>query len=212
MEENTFQDLGLANYINRDYIAIKANISTADGRILKTQFDVSNIPSILVFAASGKLIDRKTSSIDADLMLEWLQRLDRPQHHLSQAQKLNITSSGSSLESPQPNIHFQRPSLIPDDSPAGLLTELEREDILILHQPAITASTDASFMPRSSLRYGVKLDNKTYTYQMAVREVLILEQKYDQPTELIPSPIIYYLLSWEILKQRERRKFFLIFK
>ncbi len=187
MEENTFLDPNLINYVNSEFIALKADISTAKGRILKKQFEISNIPSILVFAASGKLIDQKTSSMEAHQMLAWLEQLNRPENHIHQTQILAIDSNFPSLESPRHYVDFQRPSLIPEDSPAGLLAELEEDSQQNFHQPTLTVASNSNFTPRSTLRYGIKLEDRTFTYQMAVREVLLLEEKYGEPTELSPE-------------------------
>ena len=185
MEENTFLDFELSTYVNQNYIAVKANVSSAIGAVLKQQFDVANIPSILVFAATGKLIGRKTSSLDAVFMQKWLRNLDYPQNHLSKDATLEMVMEVPSLDSPNANVHFKQAPLIPDDSPYALISQLE-EERLIFQEPAV-AIVPQNFAPRSSLYYGIKLSAPINSYQEGVRTVISLEKKHQHKVELYPE-------------------------
>lgn len=186
MEEHTFTDYELSEFIHTDYIAIKADVSTAGGSILKQQFDVSNIPSVLVFAASGKLIDRKSSSITAIDMLEWLQDLNQAQHHIS-PNPIAFEQSNTALESPKADIHFQQQNaLIPEESALALISEIEEEQAVGFNSADhALAQHTVSFSPRSSLHYGVQIEGQL-TYQKAVRAIAQLERKYKHRAELKP--------------------------
>ena len=185
MEENTFLDYELSSFVNQNYIAIKANVSSVQGVVLKEQFDVANIPSILVFAATGKLIDRKSSSMEAEFMCKWLRDLDQPQNHLSKTAALELLMEAPSIATPSAKVHFKQAPLIPDDSPSVLISKME-EERLIFQEPAV-AVVPRNFAPRSSLFYGIKLNVKLNSYEEAVRRVIYLEQKHEYPVELKPE-------------------------
>ena len=185
MEENTFLDDELSSFVNQNYIAIKANVNSVEGVVLKEQFNVATIPSILVFAATGKLIDRKSSSMEAELMRKWLQDLDQPQNHLSKTTTFELVMETPGIRSPSARTHFRQAPLIPDDSPSALITKLE-EERLIFQEPAV-AVVPQSFAPRSSLFYGIKLNVTLNSYEEAVRKVIELEEKYNHSVELKPE-------------------------
>lgn len=78
MEANTFQDQALSDYANTRYLAVKINFDQPTARSLRERFEVSKLPTLLVFSASGTLLGRSESSMDAPELMALLQRHDVP--------------------------------------------------------------------------------------------------------------------------------------
>ena len=69
MEENTFRDVTLADYIHRNYLPVKLNIDHPEGSYYQKQYGVVTLPTLLFFNSRGHLIDRRETSLDATELL-----------------------------------------------------------------------------------------------------------------------------------------------
>lgn len=187
MEEETFHDPALASYVKANYLAVKVDISKAMGRILQEQFEVTALPSILVFDALGHLIDRREASQEAAPMLRWLKRLDKPANHLDPRLHTTAIAGTLAMDAPKAEVHFSRPALVPEDAEmAPLLSQTRpiQEEILMVYQESAPVAT--VFTPRSTQHYGVKLDALINDYTTGVRMVAEMERKHQQRAELQP--------------------------
>lgn len=195
MEQHTFADATLGSYINQHYLAVKVDHSTGQGATLGKQFDVQNIPSILVFNASGQLIDQRSGSQEARPLLRWLRRLDKPVNHLKSAQ-IAIASSPPSLQSPKPKLQFSRPPLeIPDNTNAYTASSVQASpsnDVspVILSEPIAAQATNNNtdrFQARDGTRFTILLTHRALPYTEAIRLVAELERKFEHRVELAPQ-------------------------
>ena len=186
METETFHDPVLSSYVKANYLAIKVDISKASGKILQEQFEVSSLPSILVFDALGHLVDRREASQKAGPLLRWLKRLDKPANHLDPRLHTTALQGKPAMDSPKAELHFSRPALIPDE-PTPALTQATLppiEEPLIVYQDAPV--TPNVFALRSTQQYGIKLKELINDYTDGVRLVAEMERKYQKRTELSP--------------------------
>ncbi len=74
MDETTFNDPALANYIKENYIAVKVDIDDFDGFAYKQIHNIKLLPSILVFNSQGKEVDRYEESLSAGRFMEILKK------------------------------------------------------------------------------------------------------------------------------------------
>lgn len=188
MQENTFQDHELSQYLADNILAVKVDLNHAQAKELQHQFAVEVIPSFLVFATNGQLIDQRSASQEARPLLRWLKRLDKPANHVSAT--LPAVSTPQAMDAPQPKINFSRPALLPTTEEPQLMSNHASESspapLLVLSgEPTITAY--AGLAPRSSLTYGIQLKGVTVDYPTAIRLVSELERKYEQTTKLKPN-------------------------
>lgn len=72
MDETTFNDEVLADYISENYVFAKINIEDFDGMALKEQYQIHCLPTILVFNQDGEIIAKHESSISSSKLLHIL--------------------------------------------------------------------------------------------------------------------------------------------
>lgn len=65
MEKTTFADPTVIKTLNENYIPIKVNIDDFDGYGWKKEYNVSTLPTILIFNSSGRLVDRVEETMSA---------------------------------------------------------------------------------------------------------------------------------------------------
>jgi thioredoxin 1 len=74
MDETTYTDANLANYISANYIAAKVDIDDFDGFTLKEKYKVQVLPTIIVFNQEGKVVGRYEESLSPTKMAEILKK------------------------------------------------------------------------------------------------------------------------------------------
>ena len=128
MEENTFQDPQLTAFINSNYIAARVIVDQTEGQTLQEQYNITSLPSVLIFNTRGQLIDQQEGASEAASLLDWLKDCTRqlpskPQHIMA----ANTPPEQHILSSPKPVIRVSRPALIPtfvnhQSTPAPVVT------------------------------------------------------------------------------------------
>lgn len=74
MDETTFQDEGVGSLINEKFIPLKIDIDDFDGYALKQHFDVSVLPTLLIFNEDGMVIERAEETLSPSKMTALLNR------------------------------------------------------------------------------------------------------------------------------------------
>ena len=115
MEKEVFTDPTLRSYLNQAYLGLKVDINQATGQALQQQYEVTQLPSVLVFSCRGQLLGRHTGTVPADELLEELKAYDRPAFR--QPIKMEVAEANV-LPSPEPILSLSMPRLIPDGPPA----------------------------------------------------------------------------------------------
>lgn len=83
MEETTFTDPTLAAYVKENYVALQVDIDDFDGYALKQKYNISILPSLLVFNSSGQLLGQYQESLSPSNMLAILQQYDQPVNRMA---------------------------------------------------------------------------------------------------------------------------------
>jgi thioredoxin-related protein len=125
MKENTFSDQALSAYVTEHYVPVRMNIDLPEGRQLMGRFEVVNIPTLLFFSASGKLVGRMEDTFAAADMLAALKAYNLPVNHRNVS--VEVAVEAPVLESPRPvfdspppppqagqQAGFYRPPLVPE--------------------------------------------------------------------------------------------------
>jgi len=76
MDETTFNDQKLADYIDQEYLAAKVDIDDFDGYNYKMQYNIELLPSILIFSPEGKVLARYNETMAPSTMLSILKKYD----------------------------------------------------------------------------------------------------------------------------------------
>lgn len=74
MDETTFSDSEVGRLINEKFIPIKIDIDNFDGYALKEHYDVSVLPTLLIFNEDGKVVERIEETLSPSKMTNVLNR------------------------------------------------------------------------------------------------------------------------------------------
>ncbi|MBK8722043.1 MAG: thioredoxin family protein [Saprospiraceae bacterium] len=97
MEETTYKNAVLANYINDNYIPVKVDIDDFDGFVYKKKYNIKVLPTIMIFNEKGEVVGRKEESMSATDMMAFLKSkrgISRPPlPRVSEAPKVLVTNT-----------------------------------------------------------------------------------------------------------------------
>ncbi len=83
MDETTFVDPNLANYVENTYIPYKVDVMMDfDGISMKDEFNIKVLPTILVFNSKGDLVGRYESMLGPTRMMKELRKYDIPENRV----------------------------------------------------------------------------------------------------------------------------------
>lgn len=68
MEKTTFADEGVSSILNEKFVPLKIDIDDFDGYALKEHFGVKVLPTLLIFSADGKVIERVEETLPPSKM------------------------------------------------------------------------------------------------------------------------------------------------
>lgn len=74
MEQSTYMDNNLANYINQNVVALRVDVQDFDGVMWSQKYDVDALPTMLVFDEKGNLVDRLVGFQSAANLLTTFQK------------------------------------------------------------------------------------------------------------------------------------------
>lgn len=115
MDEETFADPTLRSYLSESYLGLRVDINQPNGKALQQQYEVTQLPTVLVFSSRCQLLGRHVGTIPADELMAKMKTYDRPAFR--QPIKAEIAETDV-LPSPQPILSLSFPRLIPDVPPA----------------------------------------------------------------------------------------------
>ena len=110
MEENTFNNQALSQYIESVYLPVKVDVSQQEGKILQQQYEVTALPSILAFSSRGLYLGKQEGALEAEELLEWLKQYDIA---ANKAAVILSSNDEDLLSSPRAVVKVSRPALIP---------------------------------------------------------------------------------------------------
>jgi thioredoxin 1 len=73
MDETTYNDENLADFISNHYVVGKVNIEDFDGFALKDKYNIKTLPTLLVFNQAGEIVASHEGSLTASKMLRTLE-------------------------------------------------------------------------------------------------------------------------------------------
>jgi len=129
MEENTFSDPALKEYVAENYLAIKIDLDSPEGQIYRQSYQVKTLPTILIFNSQGQLLQKYEEAIPVSEFLATLQSFDKIVHRLKVAVPIPPPAIEEALPKetittlqppPLPTISDEsenHPSLLPDPPP-----------------------------------------------------------------------------------------------
>ena len=107
MEENTFTDPTLEAFVQDNYLPVRINFDEVQNQQYNEQFQITVLPTILVFNSQGMLLDKIQYSIEANELLRILQKHNLARNKVSQ----DLEPAKEVLNSPNRNLVLHRPAL-----------------------------------------------------------------------------------------------------
>lgn len=193
MEKNTFTDTGLSDYVATTYLAVKMDIDDRQGLAAQQQYEVTMLPSILIFNSQGVLVGRSEESLNAEQLIAMLYQHDLPRN------RIQPHSDGNEqvLESPTARLNLYRPALVPDVEYAATNsippTSSNPPPAYRLASPTISLTPSATEAARNEVAsarlekgYGIQVGSYS-DYSNAVRWVAQLESQFNHPVNLLAN-------------------------
>src|SRR5690606_20424152 len=72
MEGTSYQDDKVKSYLLDNYLTAKVNIDDFDGFAWKEYYGVKNLPTLLIFSADGKLLEKRENALSTSQLLALL--------------------------------------------------------------------------------------------------------------------------------------------
>lgn len=177
MDNNTFLDPNVSDYLSLNYLAVKIDVDEVQGYADKEACGVKFLPSMLVFNASGIVVARYEETLDAGQLLTLLQRFNTPENRVAQRPLvMNVHQVGGRNLSPQPS-SVQEPmtphlSADVEDDPAKLDAQRRRQDL----------TTNSSGSP-GTRKMGVQVGVFS-SYEHVIQQVQFFEKKFNKPVNI----------------------------
>ncbi len=73
MDDNTFKDKEVVEFLKNNYLSVKVNIDDFDGHAQRTQFNVEFLPTVIVFDQGGGILGKYEESLSPKRFLELIQ-------------------------------------------------------------------------------------------------------------------------------------------
>lgn len=105
MEENSNNNSTLVNFINKNFLAVKADMDTPSGQQWKDQLNVCCLPTLIAFSPDGQELGRKEGGIPSSEFLSFLENISEKKSTLPIAttfsppkpQLVSLTSKGKTI-------------------------------------------------------------------------------------------------------------------
>jgi hypothetical protein len=112
MEETTFADQRVINYMKEHYVAVKIDIDDFDGFAYKQLYEIKKLPSILIFNSKGVLLEQYTGSHAPSGLLKILEEHNQPNNRIKPG-PTNIAAANTNTVAEDPAINHRptRPAI-----------------------------------------------------------------------------------------------------
>jgi len=72
MESTTFKDKEVVSTLNKNYVSIKVDIDTKEGFSIKEKYQISVLPTLLIFNSDGELVERVQETLSRSKLMNVL--------------------------------------------------------------------------------------------------------------------------------------------
>lgn len=145
MDQTTFMDEELGNFVAQNYVALKLNVDAFDAYEIRAKHEVKALPTVMIFSSSGKLLEAYEGSLTATALRKLLIKHNQPQNRSKTTPPTVEESYADEVEStkPQRRRNNQSTSSKPTKSTEPVMVETKPK-----HKPA--AANVSSSKPEST--------------------------------------------------------------
>lgn len=205
MEKNTYQNNELADYLNQYYFPIRVNIDAPQGLQEKKKYQVTLLPTILIFDSQGNLIARYEESMGSEKLLNLLKKNN---HFPSALNKNKSVANSPILHAPKPkNIYY--PPLIPEQAPSVAPENQPGKQTYAALPPTNSyqsAPSSPFYVKPTEYYFGVQIGAFS-SRQNAEKEMKALRNKLNEQLHLITEHLhnrkIYKIIAGKFNAQNE---------
>lgn len=220
LEHNTFQDYNLTRFVRQNVVSIQLDVDDYQGFQEKEAYQITQLPSFLIFNSSGQLLERVEKTMSANDLLTLLRKYQGADYHastgvptsgfdhlnkpgLSPAQKMpTVTASGAekytaslgNTPPPSESIHDYQPTRL--HNPAGRSSSQEK--------PSTTGIRDDE-PNRGETYYGVQVAIFS-NYNNAVPFVTKLEGRISERVDIFVNDEDYYKPIYKVVVGKYRNE------
>jgi len=196
LEETTFSDPKVVDYIAQNYIPVKVDIDDFDGIALKQVYNVRTIPTIIVFNSKGQLLEKYEEALPTSKMLALLERHNTPENRIKTVTTTNVTVNTSSPVSTYNQTTTTTPVIRESHSPmkpaSSAPSRPDKRPITPVRTSAATPSPAAKPMPQGDGLYRFTVayqPSQGYSVQIGafkeygnvLREVARVQDDFEEP-------------------------------
>ncbi len=109
MDKTTFKDGNVVSLLNDNYVPLKMDIESSEGRGLKGEYSVRMLPTILIFNSQGRMIERVEKTLSSEAMVSLLSFHNNDENKEAGVMQTNSSpSSSQNADTPDLNHLYNR--------------------------------------------------------------------------------------------------------
>ncbi len=124
MDQTTFMDADLGDYIKENYVPLKLNIDAFDAYEVRNKHEVDVLPTVMIFSSAGELLESYSGSMTASKLRSMLEKYNIPQHRQKTNPPAPETAYIDIVEKPKRKI-----TLTPGPTSRPLRTSVRKETL-----------------------------------------------------------------------------------
>ena len=222
LEETTFSDPTVIDYISKNYIAVKVDIDDFDGMAMKQVYNVQTIPTIIVFNSKGQLLEKYDQSLPVSKMMALLKKHNIPANRVKTAATYTPPAPNTSHTPTTSYSSSSRPPAKESHSPmkpAGTPSRPDKQPVTPTRiEEDIRTSSASKPVPQGNGLYRFKVTRQPSNgfsvqigafreYGNVLSEVARVQDEFDQPILVhivrLGDQTIYKILIGEFGKRQE---------
>lgn len=218
MDESTWKDPNLAQYIDENYYAVKIDVDNFDGYIYKEEFKIIAYPTILLFQPDGTFMKRIEGSISGSKLQSYLEQYDGFEdtpgaNHTNYPNEIENTPPPP-IYSPPSNSDFPADGNTPDSNPEYEPSipdyspgyEPKPEKIVSTGSGLFRFNVERAPSEGFGVQIGVYAD-----YENVLREVSAYQLKFNEPIlvhiDRLQDRTVYRVLIGDFKKRDRATKY-----
>jgi len=222
MDETTWQDPNLAEYIDNNYYAVKIDVDNFDGYVYKEEFKIVAYPTILLFQPNGTFMKRIEGSITGSKLQTYLEQYDG----FEDTPGGNYSNDPNNIENTAPPIIHHGSDLIVEDAAEQVSDPVsytmssyepsydapsyshqsKPEKIVSSGSGLFRFNVEREPSDGFSVQVGVYAD-----YENVLREVSAYQLKFNEPIlvhiDKLENKTVYRILIGDFKKQEKAAKY-----
>ena len=123
MDKNTFSDSRVQTYIGSNYVPVSIDVDDFDGMVIKQQYEVQVLPTIIIFNSKGEEVSRFEESLGPSRLLSILEEHNIPANNIK-TQAVKPVEQEEIIAEEEPPLIISRPHL------PKIVTEDQVEEVI----------------------------------------------------------------------------------